>query len=246
MQAAGRVLLADDEPAFLSATAAHVERAGYTCRQASDADEVYAWLQREDFDALVTDIDMPGNEDLEMVRRVRERIPGLPVILVTGRPTFDTAHRSVGLAVAAYLLKPFRAQVLLDQIADACRLRSVQRALGEAQQQLDESGQRLAEAELLLARPADPGAAERVYLETMLNTVLTAINQLQTFIATAGPASASQAGLANGLAADELVLALHETVSVLEQTKSHFRSKDLARLRHRVEDVLGRLGQPRP
>ena len=70
-----------------------------------------AWKRRQSlaerrFDALVADIQMPGNRDLELVQWAILNAPGMPVILITGNPTVDSAVASLRLPVAAYLVKP--------------------------------------------------------------------------------------------------------------------------------------------
>ena len=55
----------------------------------------------EDFDCVLTDLRMPGVSGLELIDRLREELPNLPVVLMTAHGTTETAIRSQGRAFAA-------------------------------------------------------------------------------------------------------------------------------------------------
>jgi len=63
-------------------------------------------LAASDFDLLITDLEMPGNHDLELVRRVSKLAAGLPVILLTAHPTMESAVQSACLPIVKYVVKP--------------------------------------------------------------------------------------------------------------------------------------------
>ena len=102
-----RLLVVDDDNTFLSSTADLLRRDGYTCDTAPDGPTARDSLARVSYDLLVADIQMPGNERLELVHRVQEVSSDLPVIIVTAYPSIQSAVESVHLPVIAYLLKPF-------------------------------------------------------------------------------------------------------------------------------------------
>lgn len=106
MDASGHILLADDEESFLSTTARLLRREGYTCDCAKDASTAIQMLREQEYDVLISDIRMPGNDDLELIREASQIAKGLPVILITGYPTVQTAIQSVGVNVSSYLVKP--------------------------------------------------------------------------------------------------------------------------------------------
>ena len=100
----GRVLFADDDRAAREGLAEMLRRLGYTCECAATAAEALEKLRVAPCEALISDIHMPGNTALELVEAAVQAVPGLPVILLTGRPSVETAARSVRLPVTAYLL----------------------------------------------------------------------------------------------------------------------------------------------
>jgi DNA-binding NtrC family response regulator len=71
------------------------------------------------YDLLVTDIRMPGMNGIELLRKVREKNPGLIVLMLTAFPSVETAVESMKLGAADYLTKPFRPDELRQTV---CRL----------------------------------------------------------------------------------------------------------------------------
>lgn len=69
-----------------------------------------------DFDVLITDLNVPGNRVLEMVREIRSRSAQLPVIVVTGYPSVPTAVESFHLHVLEYLITRVDYSALLAAI----------------------------------------------------------------------------------------------------------------------------------
>ncbi len=92
----GHILLADDEDTFLEATQDLLQEEGYDCHLVRNAEELgQALLRVGDFDVLITDLNMPGNRVLEMVKEIRVQARQLPVIVVTGYPSVPTAVESI-------------------------------------------------------------------------------------------------------------------------------------------------------
>ena len=124
---AARILLADDEATFLAATADLLRREGYHCDEVGDAAAALARVSEGHYDLLITDLEMPGNADLQLVRDVGERSGGLPIIILTGYPSVRSAVASIELPVAAYLTKPVSFPLLLEKVQKAvARFRSYQ------------------------------------------------------------------------------------------------------------------------
>jgi CheY-like chemotaxis protein len=71
------------------------------------------------FDAAIVDIFLDDANGLELITGLREQVPGLPVIAVSGMAAFDSAAMSEDLARVVYLQKPFRPAELIRAIATA-------------------------------------------------------------------------------------------------------------------------------
>ena len=108
----GRILIADDDEAVLQVTTDLLQRKKYECTCVPDGAAAVAMLRQETFDVFICDINMPGNTELELIRDLPATVAGLPVILMTGYPTLDSAIKSVHLSVMAYLVKPVNAKEL--------------------------------------------------------------------------------------------------------------------------------------
>ncbi|QEG41968.1 sigma-54-dependent transcriptional regulator [Roseimaritima ulvae] len=120
-----KILVADDEPFYLKTTGELLRNAGYECECVTDAEAAIVALERESFDLILSDLNMPGNFKLELLRESRRRHAQIPLIVITGVPSLPTAIESVRLGITDYLLKPVKVDDLLA---------SVGRALAEAPQ----------------------------------------------------------------------------------------------------------------
>ncbi len=114
-----RILLADDEPLFLRTTAALLRKEGFHCITASSGSAALEELARGSFDLVLSDLNMPGNMKLELLREGRSNWPDIPLIVVTGAPSLPTAIESVRLGITDYLLKPVKFEDLLSSIRRA-------------------------------------------------------------------------------------------------------------------------------
>lgn len=111
-----RLLLADDEPLYLQATSQLLRKSGYDCTCVADADAAIRELRSGAFDLVLTDLNMPGNLKLELLRASRQDWPDVPLVVVTGVPSLPTAIESVRLGIADYLIKPVKFETLLASI----------------------------------------------------------------------------------------------------------------------------------
>jgi DNA-binding NtrC family response regulator len=134
-----RILLADDEEDFLKFTATLLEKEGYTCDCVTDGATAVELLRTRRYDAVISDIRMPGNPDLRVVREANELQDGVPVILVTAYPSMGTAKRAVELPVTAYVEKPVEFQELLSKVRGAI-LTSYERRRAEGDCRLGRCG----------------------------------------------------------------------------------------------------------
>jgi DNA-binding response OmpR family regulator len=232
----GRILIADDEPTFLSSTAELLRREGYTVETVEDAASALAAISGAPFDLLITDLEMPGNADLDLVQQVAHLSGGLPIIIITGFPSVRSAVACIELPVAAYLVKPVHFPELLRRVQSAiARFRSYQ-AMQSAESRLREYRTDLE------TRPAlagvNPAAEIDTFLALTLRNVmgsLTDLEQLGRALAGQTQARAHPCQLINCPRGAQLQTAIEETIAVLEETKGAFKSKTLGDLRHRLE-----------
>lgn len=131
-QAPARVLIVDDEPTLLTMLGRMLTAWGYEAITAPDGQEALRRLSNERFDAVVSDITMPGMDGLEMLAAVRAHDMDLPVILITGYPSLETAMRAIEHGAFQYLRKPVKFAELREVLASAVNLGRMARLKREA------------------------------------------------------------------------------------------------------------------
>ncbi len=114
-----KILVADDEPFYLKTTGELLRNAGYDCECVTDADAAIAALEHSSFDLILSDLNMPGNFKLELLRESRRRHAQIPLIVITGVPSLPTAIESIRLGITDYLLKPVKIDDLLASVRRA-------------------------------------------------------------------------------------------------------------------------------
>jgi len=115
-----RVLLVDDEPSIRTLLARMLAVA-YDVDTSIDGESALHKLQEPGvhYDLLISDLNMPGMDGLELIREVRRIDTDLPVIIITGYSNESSAIEAVNLGVAGYLTKPFGAPQVLAAAAKA-------------------------------------------------------------------------------------------------------------------------------
>lgn len=106
------VLIVEDEAVLRLTFGEFLEQDGYTAHTAEDYDEAVSLLDRVDFDVIVTDIILAGRNGVDLLRTVRERGLGCPVVMITGEPNVETASDAVRLGAFDYLAKPVTREAL--------------------------------------------------------------------------------------------------------------------------------------
>jgi len=114
-----RILIADDEPLYLRTTGELLRNRGYDCVCVEDAGSALARLNEEKFDLVLSDLNMPGNLKLELLKEHNRHREHIPLIVITGVPSLPSAIESVRLGIADYLLKPVKFETLLESVERA-------------------------------------------------------------------------------------------------------------------------------
>jgi DNA-binding NtrC family response regulator len=114
-----RIAVLDDEPRMVEIVAMLLRRAGHDVRSFGDPHALLASLEREPIDLLLTDLKMPGLDGVEVMRRARRTLPGLPVILFTAHATVATAIAAMKEGAFDYVQKPFDNDALKALVARA-------------------------------------------------------------------------------------------------------------------------------
>ena len=237
MVSEGSILLADDEEIFLEATQDLLKEEGYDCHGVRNAEELSEALHSFEFDLLITDLNMPGNRVLGMVDEIRRQSSMLPVIVVTGYPSVPSAVESIRLNVLEYMIKPVVFQTLLEAVKRGLQQNEVLRRVRKAKQEAELRTQYLSNMEQTL------GVFGNVVQTAEVEQALVTdphVKELRRQVESLSHIIEHEEKVFHVPSPDYFRLreALYETVQVLQQTKSAFRSKDLANLRLKLQALL--------
>jgi DNA-binding NtrC family response regulator len=132
MTITGTVLVVDDDVAMREMLVSLLEEHGTRAAAAGDAEEALERIRTEEFDAVLSDIRMPGKSGIELVGEIREARPDTPVILMTAFGTIDSAVEAMRSGAFDYITKPFKRDEVLVVLERAFE----RRALEEENQRL--------------------------------------------------------------------------------------------------------------
>jgi DNA-binding NarL/FixJ family response regulator len=229
---ASRILLVDDERSFLEPTAAMLRREGHLCRVAPDAAAAEECLEKEPFDVVVSDVRMPGNQQMEFVKRLCAEDDAPAVIVVTGFPSVETAVSSIDLRVFGYLVKPIEFDELREKVEAAARQVRLRRDVAALEERLGRIHHDVRSiAEVLRAPQAriDAGAMQRL-LDGTSRALLAGLRDLGRVESDvlAAPVEPSPTAPPPPTSVDLSVLSPRE-VEVLELIRNGYRVATVAR-----------------
>ncbi len=122
-----RILIVDDDPGTVASLSRAFALEGYEATTAPSAARALERLQAGPVDAILSDLVMPGMDGLELLGRLREQAPGVPVILMSGQATVETAVKATKLGALDFVEKPVGLDRLLLTLRNALRLDSLER-----------------------------------------------------------------------------------------------------------------------
>ena len=114
-----RLLLVDDEVAYVDVLANRLSRRGIEVAKAFSGSEAIQTVRRADFDVCVLDLKMEDMDGIEVLRIFRKMIPEMAVIMLTGHGSAEAAREGLQAGAADYLMKPCELDELLAKIRAA-------------------------------------------------------------------------------------------------------------------------------
>ena len=112
------ILVVDDEHEFLELMNNRLQKRGFTVETAGTGEKALELVREHAFDAMVLDVKMPGIDGIEVLRRVKQMKPELPVLLLTGHASVEAAMTGVETGAVDYLLKPVPINDLIMRLRD--------------------------------------------------------------------------------------------------------------------------------
>jgi|MudIll2142460700_1097286.scaffolds.fasta_scaffold432138_1 DNA-binding NtrC family response regulator len=114
-----RVLLVDDEEKFLEVVSQRLKTRGLKVDTATSGEDALNTVRREDFDAIVLDLSMPGMSGLETLEKIRKDKPDVQVIILTGHGTLQAGVQAMKEGALDFMEKPVDLNKLLSRIDEA-------------------------------------------------------------------------------------------------------------------------------
>jgi two-component system response regulator HydG len=125
--ARGRVLVIEDEAYVRASLGDLLGGRGFDVLLAENGAAAFASLERAQVDVVLTDLRMPGDDGLEVIRKLQDTYPQLPVVILTGQGTIASAVECIKAGADDYILKPADPDALEVALIRALRNRALQR-----------------------------------------------------------------------------------------------------------------------
>jgi DNA-binding response OmpR family regulator len=110
------ILIIDDEPNLRRSLGLILQLAGYTITTAANAAEAIQLLQAGAYDLAFLDIKLPDQNGIQLLPKIKDLYPDMPVLILTAHATLDTAIEAVRLGARDYLLKPIDPENILSRV----------------------------------------------------------------------------------------------------------------------------------
>jgi len=133
-----RILVIDDDDSFRSVLQYNLTQAGYGVESAAEGRAGIECLKKEPFEAVITDIQMPGMDGLEVLRRVKADFPETLVIMVTAYGSIQMAVEAMRHGAYDYITKPLNREALLLTLEKALQYRDLREENLKLREERDE------------------------------------------------------------------------------------------------------------
>ena len=114
-----KVLLVDDEKEFLEIMSERMKARGMEVTTAESADQAMSIIEKESFDAIIMDFQMPGMDGMEALKAIKNKKPELQIILLTGYATVEKTVEAMKIGATDFLEKPADFEALAEKIKKA-------------------------------------------------------------------------------------------------------------------------------
>jgi CheY-like chemotaxis protein len=119
------ILLVDDEKNIRLTLSQSLESLGMPVQTAVNGEEALQKLREGEFGLLLLDLKMPGMDGMEVLHRVRERWPTIPVIIITAHGTIESAVDAMKLGAVDFIQKPFSPKEIRELVTQVLQRESL-------------------------------------------------------------------------------------------------------------------------
>lgn len=121
-----RILIADDERSIVATLEMDLVEAGHEVLTAGDGNRALETLRRHRIDCLITDLNMPGLNGMELLSEARTVDESISVIIMTGYGTVESAVEAMKKGATDYILKPFMNEQMVSLLKSITRIRELE------------------------------------------------------------------------------------------------------------------------
>ncbi len=164
-----RILVIDDDDLTVNSYTRTLSRLGYTVESASNGRAGLERFRGNTFGAIVSDLDMPDMDGIAFLRELRRFDLDIPVLIITGSPSLDTATRAVEYGAFRYVNKPVPAEDLGWLVERAVRIHEMARLRRLALNFMEQSGHALGDRAGLEARFESAMASTRMAFQPIIS-----------------------------------------------------------------------------
>ena len=116
-----RILVVDDDENIRIVFQMNLEEQGYVVELAASGQEALDKAKRKFYNVALIDIKLPDMEGTSLLSSLKEILPKMKKIIITGFPTLENAMRAVNEGADGYILKPVKMETLIDTIEEYLR-----------------------------------------------------------------------------------------------------------------------------
>lgn len=132
-----KILVVDDDPSIGELLSGILTREGFDCVKCLTGNEALASLADAVFDAVITDVNMPGMNGLDLLKRARQSYPGMAILMATGLDDVRIGIQAMKDGADDYLVKPFELQAVMVSVNRALEKKAMEIELENYRKRLE-------------------------------------------------------------------------------------------------------------
>ena len=110
------ILIVDDNESMREVVTILLSRRGHRCESATNGIEAMQKVKQSNFDAVITDLQMPEMDGIDLAKEPRQHFPDLPVMIMTGQPDDSLVESTISAGAREVLRKPFEISELMMRL----------------------------------------------------------------------------------------------------------------------------------